>query len=57
MGGAYIALCAMYATSKDRTHGKERPCVRHPDLRYPFFIVTGACCGLAGQPFEFSAEQ
>jgi len=40
MGAAYIAYFAMYATLKIAHMGKKRPCVRHPDLRYPFFIAT-----------------
>src|SRR5215831_8147369 len=31
MGGAYIVHFAMYAALDNRTDGKKRPCVRHPD--------------------------
>jgi len=30
----------MYATLEDRTHGKKRPCVRHPDYLYTYFVET-----------------
>jgi hypothetical protein len=40
MGGAYIAHFAMYATVEDRTCGKKRPCVRHPDYLYTYFVDT-----------------
>jgi hypothetical protein len=38
MGGAYIAHFAMYATLENRTHGKKRPCVRHPDYLYTYLL-------------------
>src|SRR5215831_5505133 len=43
MGGAYIAHFAMYATLEDRTHGKKRPCVRHPEIGHePLFLGAEA---------------
>ena len=30
----------MYATLENRTHGKKRPCVRHPDYLYTYFVDT-----------------
>src|SRR6516162_9863495 len=38
MGGAYITHFAMYAALENRTHGKNRPCVRHPDYLYTHFL-------------------
>jgi hypothetical protein len=40
VGGAYIAGFAMYATVDSRTHGKRRPCVRHPSYLYIYLVDT-----------------
>jgi hypothetical protein len=40
VGRAYIAHFAMCATLEDRTHGKKRPCVRHPDCLYAYSVDT-----------------
>ena len=52
MGGAYIAPFAMYATLDNRTHGKKRPCVRHPGTLYR--IRHGRMLA-AGEPWSAAA--
>jgi len=55
MGGAYIAHFAMYATLENRTHGKKRPCVRHPDYLYSYLLDSNykVRCLVCNLPFAF----